>query len=111
MKRTSSIFVLLIICAATFAQQAPAEALAEKIAVRLKDSLQLTETQKMQLYNVNMQLHGLKQQKRQQYSATDSLTFKIQKVENMRDSMYQTILPPEKYLLYREKKRVLLNNN
>ena len=111
MKTTSSIFVMLFISITTLAQQTPAEMLAEKIAMRLRDSLQLTETQKTQLYNVNMQLHALKQQRRQQYAGTDSLTFKIQKVENMRDSMYQAILPPDKYLLYREKKRVLVNNN
>ena len=111
MKRALSIFALVIICVAAKAQQTPAEALAEKIATRLQDSLQLTDAHKTQLYTVNMQLHTLKQQRRQQYASTDSLAFKVQKVENMRDSMYQAILPPDKYLLYREKKRVLLNNN
>lgn len=111
MKNALAIIALLIICAAAKAQQSPAEALAQKLATRLKDSLQLTEAHKTQLYNVNMQLHTLKQQRRQEYAGTDSLAFKVQKVENMRDSMYQAILPPEKYLLYREKKRVLLNNN
>jgi hypothetical protein len=110
MKTALSILLVLIGIAAK-TQQNPAEALAQKIANRLKDSLQLTEVQKTQLYTVNMQLHTLKQQRRQQYAGTDSLAFKVQKVENMRDSMYQAILPPEKYLLYRQKKPVLLNNN
>lgn len=77
----------------------------------MKDSLQLSEQQKLELYTVNLQLHNLKVQQRQQYTGTDSLQFKLQKVENRRDSLYRAILPPDKYLIYRQKKAMLVNNN
>ena len=92
-------------------QQNSAHQLAQKMAQKMKDSLSLTDAQKNQLYNINMQLHNQKMNIRQQYKAGDSLGYYLQRVENTRDSLYHQVLSGEKYLLYRQKKTRLINNN
>ncbi|MBK7289140.1 MAG: hypothetical protein IPI78_02205 [Chitinophagaceae bacterium] len=89
----------------------PAEQLSEKIAAKMKDSLLLTSQQKDSIYSMNMQLTNRKLIVRQQYTGSDSLQYYIQQVERSRDSLYRTILTEEKYLLYKTKKRYLVNNN
>lgn len=107
------VFVLVFLIAAfsVNAQTSPAAAVADKIAQKMKDSLDLTASQKEQIYQVNMQLHETKMQRRQQYGGTDSVRFYVQRVENTRDSLYRPILGEEKYQLYRQKKSNLVNNN
>jgi hypothetical protein len=95
----------------TLKAQTPAEQLAVKIAQKMKDSLSLTELQKSQLYEINIQLNNSKSAARQQYTGSDSLGIKIQKIENTRDSLYSQILTEPQFLLYRQKKRNLVNNN
>ena len=91
--------------------QNPAEEIANRIAQRMKDTLQLSDTQRVQIYNFNMQLSQQKATMRSQYSNADSIKKKIQLVENSRDGLYQSILSNEKYQLYIEKKKRLVNNN
>jgi hypothetical protein len=91
--------------------QNPAEEIANRIAQRMKDTLQLSDSQRVQIYNINMQLGQQKAAMRTQYSNADSLKKKIQLVENSRDGLYQSILSYEKYQLYIEKKKRLVNNN
>lgn len=91
-------------------QSSPAELLADRIATRMKDTLDLSIEQKNLLYTINMNLHERKLLVRQQFASSDSLTNKLQKVEASRDSLYRRVLPEEKYLLYRDKKRVLISN-
>jgi hypothetical protein len=64
----------LLFCAAfqSNAQNGNAEFIADKIAIKLKDSLQLSNEQKSQLYDINMQLHNQKMNIRQTYSNTES---------------------------------------
>jgi hypothetical protein len=111
MKTILPIIVLLITSTLAFAQQTPREMLAEKIAVRMKDSLQLSTEQKEQLYQVNIQLSAAKLSKRQQYTNTDSLRRHIQRIENTRDSLYRPVLSQQQYELYLSKKRNFINNN
>lgn len=111
MKTILSFIALLFISSMALAQQTHGEAYAEKVAVRMKDSLQLSVQQKDQLYQINLQLHQSKMAKRQQYASMDSLHVHIQRVENMRDSLYRAVLSEEKYQLYLQKKQTLLNNN
>lgn len=89
----------------------PAEQMAGKIAQRLKDSLSLNDSQKQQLFSLNMRLHQQKQVIRQQYAGLDSMGYYMQKIENSRDSLYKQVLPEDKYLLYKQKKIKLVNNN
>jgi hypothetical protein len=93
-------------------QTTSGEQLADRLAQRLKDSLQLTQSQKDQLYAVNMQLLYQKKGVWQQHQHNDSLIqVNLQRVENTRDTLYHPILTPEQYQLYRSKKRYLMRNN
>lgn len=91
--------------------QTTAESIAAKIAQKMKDSLSLSETQKSQLYSINMEITTQKAAMRQQYAGSDLLAVKIQQEENKRDSLYRPVLTEQQYLLYRQKKRYLINNN
>mgnify|MGYP001795565232 CR=1 FL=1 len=93
-----------------FSQSNQSELIATKISQKMQDSLSLTENQKMQVFNINMHLSNQKDSARQQYSGS-SLGFQIQKVVNMRDSLYHGILPYNKFLFYRQQKRNLITNN
>lgn len=93
------------------AQSNAPQQVAHKIAKKMKDSLDLTSQQRHQVFQVNMQLHNEKTAVRSQYAGADSLGYYIQQVENKRDSLYLPVLGPDKYQLYLQKKRNLVNNN
>ena len=88
--------------------QSPAADLSNRIAQRMKDTLQLSDSQKNVVYAINMQLHTQKMSVRQQYTG-DSVRYHIQRIENTRDSLYGAALPPDRYLLYLEKKKNLVS--
>ena len=111
MKKIPSLIVLLFISSVAFTQQTPGEAFAEKVATRMKDSLQLSVQQKEQIYQVSLQLHNAMMSKWQQYTAIDSVRKHVQRIENTRDSLYRPVLTQEQYLLYLSKKKNLINNN
>lgn len=92
-------------------QTVSADIVAQRIAQKMKDSLLLSEDQKTQIYNINLNLNNHKMLVRQQQISSDSLRLKIQQVENTRDSLYRPILTEQQFLLYREKKKSLINNN
>jgi len=91
--------------------QAPAEAIASKIADKMTDSLSLTQAERDQIYTVNMNLHEQKMKMRAVYQDPIQLGPQLQKIENTRDSLYGGVLSAEKFQLYRQKKRSLVNNN
>ena len=105
------VFVFMVGSLSARSQVSPAATVADKIAQKMKDSLSLTTSQKDQIYQVNMQLQESKINARQQYTGTDSARIYVQRIENTRDSLYRPILGEEKFLLYREKKTNLVNNN
>ena len=76
----------------------------------MKDTLGLSEDQRTQLYQINLQLHQAKVDKRQLYTGTDSLQIHIQRVEGTRDSLYRQVLTLEQHVLYLQKKNNLINN-
>jgi hypothetical protein len=104
-------FIILSLAAAANAQSNPAATIAERIAQKMKDTLNLTAIQKAQLYDINLQLHEMKMSKRQQYSGSDSLRFQVQRVENTRDSLYRPVLTNSQYELYLQRKNNLINSN
>ena len=107
------IFILLFLVTAavvTKGQSPVADSLAQKMSFKMKDSLGLTEGQRVQLYQLNLQLHEIKSGKRQLYTGTDSLQIHIQWVENTRDSLYRSVLTQEQHVLYLQKKTNLINN-
>lgn len=88
------------------------EQLALHIAQKIKDTLNLHDSVKVKLFTINMQLHSSKMQARQQHpSQSDSVVYKIQKIEKTRDSLYQMVIPPNLFLAYKQKKRVLVSAN
>lgn len=105
------IFILIVTTYTASAQESPAEQFARKIAMRMKDSLALTIVQCDSVYHINMRIHRQKMAKRQQYGNDPIVTSHIQQVENTRDSLYHTVLPEDKYLLYKSKKRNIVHNN
>lgn len=108
------LFVTLLFCSSFLiihAQTSPAEMVAGNIARKMKDSLSLTEGQMQQIFAVNMQLHQKKLSMRQQYAGSAAVGMYLQKVENTRDSLYSIILSDNKYQLYKQKKKNLINNN
>ena len=92
------------------AQTNPAIALADKIALKMKDTLALSDSQKTQIYDLNMQLHHEKMLMRQQFAGNVVLREKMQAVENTRDSLYRSVLTEPQFILYRQKKRTLVGN-
>jgi hypothetical protein len=86
--------------------------LANKLAKKMKDTLDLSSQQRQQIKTINLQLHNQKMALRNQYTGQDSvLRVKTQQVENTRDSLYKPILGTQKYTLYRQKKINLLRMN
>ncbi len=110
MKQLLIICVVITLSIYTRAQQAPAQAVAEKIARKMKDSLSLTDSQWHQVYDINMRLHAQKSALRTRYSGAE-LTLYTQQVEDTRDSLYRMVLPRQVYHLYKRKKDNLVINN
>jgi 6-pyruvoyl-tetrahydropterin synthase len=114
--RLPIIFALIFITAySAVGQNNPgnplAENLAKKIADRMKDSLALTEQQRNSIFDINMQLHNQKMEKRKHYANDPLLGNHLQKVENTRDSLYRAVLPEDKFILYKKKRTNIVNNN
>ena len=113
MKRIlTNLCILMAIGFSATAQTNNATGFANRIAQKMKDTLLLSEAQKVQVFTINMQLHQQKQTAWQQYGATDSLlTIHEQRIENSRDSLYKTVLTDGQFRAYRDKKRMLVSNN
>jgi hypothetical protein len=105
-----SVIIVFAFFALTVKGQSNVERFSNKIAQKIKDSLQLSEKQKAQLYEINMKLTQQKADLRKEYKE-DSLRIKMQAIENTRDVLYKDVLPPDKYAIYILKKRSLINNN
>jgi outer membrane lipoprotein-sorting protein len=85
---------------------------AQKIAKKMKDTLNLSGNQKSKIYDANMQIHNQKQAARNETPNNPTLLrTKIQAIEKTRDSLYIPILKPEEFILYKQKKRNLVSNN
>ena len=107
-----SLFAITLACGYANSQDSTlAQKLAQHIALKMKDTLELSPTQQNQLYWINMNLHETKLQIRESYSDMDSLRVHIQLVENTRDSLYQGVLEEQKFLLYRQRKQQLISSN
>jgi hypothetical protein len=91
--------------------QSNSEIIANKIALKMKDTLQLTDNQKQQIYQINIQLAKQKLALRSQYNQVDSLRMKTQTIENSRDYQYAEVLSSDQFNIYRQKKTNLVNNN
>lgn len=87
----------------------PGQLRSVQIAKKMKDTLSLSPEQYRSIYQANLSLLNRKTLVRQRYTNRDSLTVYIQRVENKRDSFYQTILNPSQYNTYKLKKNSLIS--
>jgi hypothetical protein len=113
MKKIIALLLFLLAHTLAFSQNdSIAIKVSTKIANALKEALDLTEDQRKSLFAANMKLHEEKNLVRNKYAGSDSLRFCLQQVENKRDSLYhQIITDEEKFSLYADKKRILINAN
>jgi hypothetical protein len=104
--------LLLVISLSTLAQgNSPGVQLANHIADKMRDSLQLNVPERNRVFAVNMYIYNKKMIIRQQVSQPELLRGRLQNEEHKRDSMYQVILPPEKFQMYLQKKVNLVSSN
>lgn len=116
MKYTVVLLLVLCLSLATKAQSisdvpAPAVAIANKIADKLKDSLNLSQPQRAKVFAINIQLFNEKRDARASSQDPAVVGRRIQLVENRRDSLYAQVLSEKQKLNYKEKKKNLVNNN
>ena len=108
------VIIAVVLIAASMhlrAQSAAAQSEASQTAQAMKDSLSLTDQQKSQVYDATLSLSGGREALKKQYAGSYALPYYLQKVEADRDSLYHTILPPDKYQLYKMKKSNIVNTN
>ena len=112
MKKIFVLIVVLILAVGSLNAQSPAATeLANHIAQKMKDSLNLSTQEQNRIYGINMRLYHEKMAARQRFKDPDLLRINTQRIENTRDSLYHKILPDDKYELYRQKKRNLVTAN
>lgn len=92
------------------AQSGNTDAVAQALALRMRDSLQLSNGQKDSIYAINVQLNELSTAVRAQ-GQPDSLQSRLQRIEYTRDPLYRAVLGIDKFLLYKRKKVALLTGN
>ena len=102
--------LLVILISSQARSQTVAEQLSSKIADKMKDTLELTGTQRQQIYEINMQLATQKQAARAASTDREVVGRQLQQIEGTRDGLYQPILGEEKFATYRRKKNNLVNN-
>lgn len=106
-RKISIIIIACLFSCLANAQDVPAQ-VAHTISQKMKDTLNLSEAKEHEIYSINLDLHYKKARMRELYIA-DTLSNHIQRIENMRDSLYQKVLPAEKYTLYLQKKPRLIS--
>lgn len=106
----AGLLINMVILAQTTGIPAGAAIVAENHAVKCKDSLQLSYNEQIALKAININLFIQKQAARVANTNQSLLQKAVQQIENHRDSLYQLVLPPDKFVLYKTKKTSLLSN-
>jgi len=104
-------WILIFMCPVKAQNNNISTQMAERIAQRMADSLQLSDSQKAQIYAINIDIYQQKALLRQNTSRQDTLTPYIQQIENKRNVLYKAVLSQDKYLLYKQNKRNLIRGN
>ncbi|MBO9632288.1 MAG: hypothetical protein J7578_04165 [Chitinophagaceae bacterium] len=100
---------IIILSLSTQAQQVKQEEIAQKVARKISDSLQLTKQQFTGIYNHTLDLQNRKIQAWQQFQNRDSLRIELQRIENGRDSLYKMVLNKFQFDTYLKKKHILIS--
>ena len=101
-------FILLIAIPFLSNGQSSSGTIAETIATKMKDSLNLTNSQKSQIYTATFQVIEEKKQLIKENAYGHIFRIKEQALENKRDSLYQPVLSLPQYQSYLRKKKVLV---
>ena len=92
-------------------QQKLSESLAVKIARNVKDSLNLSNKEELDLKAANIEVINYQKESIVKYKQRDSLSVYLQKAEYLRDMKYKVILGDSLYSIYKQKKAVLMKIN
>jgi hypothetical protein len=85
--------------------------LAHRIAQKLSDSLMLSADQRGQIFAISRWIDSSKVVVVRTYHGSDSLNILMEKLEHVRDSLYQRILTDKQFMQYGTHKRTLVLNN
>ena len=105
------LFNCAILTNVLYGQSGSAETAANRDAIKIKDSLSLTDPQRQQIFKFSKEFHLQKQSIKQKFSSQDSIGFYVQKIAIVRDSMYRFAMPINKYELFLQKKNNLIVND
>lgn len=111
MKKLILFGAFLIMGTSINAQSATSEALAKKIALKVRDTLGLSSGDADRIYGANMQIAREKETLWSDFRSSPDLRAYLQKAENKRDSLYKIILSADRYVKYLRKKSVLISSN
>jgi len=102
--------IMFCVAYAINAQQenTPAAQLAHHIANKMADTLGLSNEQRAKIFVINMELYRRKTEARGRSQNRDQVGIDLQKIESKRDSLYKAELTEAQYLLYLQKKRILV---
>ena len=103
------ILLLSLSCLQRTHAQSPSEVVASRILQKMKDTLNLTSREAKNIDSINKLLFERKSIARKKVFEPVELQKAIQQVENTRDSLYQLVLPTQKFIIYRKKKANLVN--
>jgi len=93
-------------------QEDQAETLAKKIAQRLGDTLALSIQERADVLSANLSIVAQKKTVFLNEAMPDSVkAVKLQAIENTRDSLYRRIIGLERFEVYKNKKKSIVNNN
>jgi hypothetical protein len=93
------------------AQNVPGNQLSHHIADKMKDTLDLSNQQRAEVFQINKDLTDKKDKARKKSNDRAIVGPDIQGVERTRDSLYKEVLTVPQYILYLEKKRNLVTAN
>lgn len=70
----------------------------------------LTHSQTLEFYSSKIKLGQQERELQQKYGSTDSLGMQMKMLEGKKEELYKSLLPNDKYQLYKQKKLLLLSS-
>src|SRR5436190_1070767 len=111
MKKIIVTFIIgVILISNAHGQTSTPQSEATEVSQRMKDSLSLTEGQRVQIETATVEIQASKATLRENYNGR-ALELYLLMAEDNRDSVYKTLLPADKYVLFKQKKPTILGSN
>ncbi len=90
---------------------AKGQLLAERMAQRMRDSLDLNATERQKICEINLSLYKRKEDAWKSAGGnTNAIQKQLQQIENTRDAQYKEVLDAEKFAAYKQKKKFIISN-